>query len=483
MKKTPLIVLVILVVISVVTAGILLTNTPKRFSPTNELVGQKLITGLTSDQLDEIHIADADHEVTLDKKKDKWVVANRSDYPVDNPREIERLVASLLGLQVGLEIPAAERHYAEMGLLHPDRTEAAEEYKEMRKARGDKYPDEPIGLLITLKDEQDEVLTSVIVGEEFGGDPEQPLRGLVLRALTGNTGVWKVVGTINRRTGQLGGSDVRRGPIADPTSWLDYDFIEVEKLKELTLRAPNDEDFEPWTLTRKSVDDDLTTDDLAEDMEMNTSNVSPLKTLFSSLRFEDVIPPEEAREKMDTENARQAIITTFDGFTYTIDLHPIKEKTGENDDGEDDSPSTSTSNYIATIKVDADFKEAREKAPDETAEQTKAKDQAHEVQLENLKDKLRREQAYQGRYYELARYTLSNLLRERSELVQPKSEDEDEGEDAEPPAGTGEPAAGPVSPPLIPPGTPPHETAPENRVEAVTPPIAVPPIPEEPEDE
>ncbi|NIP92168.1 MAG: hypothetical protein GWO24_01300, partial [Akkermansiaceae bacterium] len=85
---------------------------------------------------------------------------------------------------------------------------------------------------------------------------------IVVRDLAGNKGAWKVVGSINRRTGELGGSDVRRGPIAEPKSWLAYRFIEVEKIKGISLSAPNDEEFEGWTVTRETEEGDFTTGDL-----------------------------------------------------------------------------------------------------------------------------------------------------------------------------------------------------------------------------
>lgn len=459
MNKTPLIIYLVILAVAVVLAGSLAFNTSSRFSPRSELVGKKLVEKFTAGDVAEVRIANAEDEVTLVRKDGSWVVPSRGDYPIDSEKELQRLVASILSLQVGLEIPAEDTHYALMQLLSPDEKELAAKYEEAEKAKGNDDPAEPTGLLIHLKGADGSDLAKLVLGEEFGGDPSQPRRGLVARSLAGHKGAWKLLGTVNRRTGELGGADVRRGVIAEPKAWLKHDFLEVEKIKSISLSAPNDAEFKGWTVTRDSEEGDFTTEGLAEDEELDSTATGSFKTLFSSLHFEDVLDPAEAEGKKDTANARQAVIKTFDGFTYTFEITPMKE---EESDPDDDGPPPAPTNYIGTVKVEADLAETREKEDGETEEQAKARDEAHAVLLENLQDKLAEEKTYESRIYEFARFTMSSLLKGRDEIVKKK----------DPPSPDGEEASSTTSP------------FPGGRPSAVTPPVRVPPLtPPSPDDE
>ncbi len=452
MKPIPLIVFLVLLAASSVTALVTLFKNSARFSSKNELVGKKLVTGFSSSDVLKVRLAKAENEVVLTRKDDKWVVPSRTDFPIDSAKEIERLVASLLALQVGLEIPADAKHFALMGLLSPDEKEQIEKHKESEKAKGEEDPADPSGLLVTFFGAGDSVHSSIIFGEDFGGDPGQPLRGIVVRDLAGNKGVWKVVGTINRRTGELGGTDVRRGPLAEAKSWLAYKFLEVEKIKSIALSAPNDKEFKGWAVTRETEEGDFAAGDVAEDEEMDTGSASAFKTLFAKLRFEDILDPAEAEKKKDPAGARQAVFTTFEGFTYTFDLVPIKaEEKSEDEDG----PPPPPSNYVGTVKIEGKFAETRVKGENETEEQAKAQDQAFALTLENLKAKLVREKAYEAHTYEFAQYTVNSLLKSRSEIVKKKAPPPPEGKDDKKGAGK----------------------LPGNRPSAVTPPVRIPPVP------
>ena len=450
MKKPPLLILIGLLAVCTPIAGIMLIKTPQRFTPHNESIGEKLVARFAATDVQDIRIATTDDEALLNKTATGWVVSNRADYPIDNAAEIDRLVESILRLKVGLEIPAKDSHYAEIGLLSPDDTEKAEKYIEARKKEGEKNPADPRGMLITMKNGTGGILASLILGPEFGGEPGQPIRGLLLRSLSGKEGVWKVVGGLNRRTGDpSGGGDVRRGPLSEAKSWLSYDFLSVKKAKSIALSAPSDPEFKGWTVTRETEEGEFTTPDLKADEEMNTTTTGPFKNLFQNLRFEEVLTAEEATERSDADQARRVVISTFEGFTYTFDFAPLKPAEAEEDENTPPPPS----NYVGSVTVEGTVAQTRTKVPDDTEERAKAEDQAHAIRLENLQDKLKREQAYQGRHFEFANFTVSNVLRELTELVQAKT------------------------PPTPAPGGPapaPGAGFPGGRPQAVTPPIAVP---------
>lgn len=462
MKKIPppILIVIVILLVAVGYAAKTLWSVQQRFSPTHELIGKNLVEPFGTTDLTEVRIADADNEVVLRKKGEAWVVANRQDYPIDSIQEINRLIDSLALFRVGLEIRAEESHHAEMGLLAPSAKKQAEAFQEQRKTEGEENPTDPRGLLISMKGSGEKVFANLILGQSFGDNPGERSRGIVLRSLSGHEGVWKILGTLTRRTGEAtpGASEVRRGQLSSPKAWLSYKFLEVKNIKSISLSAPNDKEFKAWTVTRETDQGDFTTGDLKEDEEMDTGTTGSFKTLFAKLRCEDVLDPAEAEKKKDSANARQAIISTFDNFTYTFDLTPMKAEEQE----DDDSPPLPSSNYIGTVKVEAKLPTSREKAENETEEQAKGQDELFAATQKLLIYKLEQEKVYESHTYEFAQFSISSLNKTRDEIVKAKAPPSPEGSTPPSALPNGFPPGGGLLP-----GTP----------SAVTPPVRVPAIP------
>lgn len=464
MKNTRLLFLIGVTAISTIMATVMLLNTPERFSPNNEQIGEYLVKSFSEDDVEEIRIKDSENEVVLRKKEADWVVANRQDYPIDNPKEVQQLLKSLVQFKIGLEVRAKEEHYSQIGLLSPGDKEQAEAYQEERKEAGDDNPGDPRGLQISVTGKDENKLVDVILGEEFGEVASRAPRGFVVRSSAGRPeaqGIWKALGTLNRSTGdaESKNTDKRRGQLSSPASWLSYKFIEVKKIKSISLSAPNDKEFKAWTATRADENGDFSTGGLKEDEEMDTAGTGPFKSLFDKLRFEDVLDPEEAEQKQDTSKSRKAVITTFDGFTYTFEFAPVKEEKAGDDD---DAPPPPSSNYIGTVKVEANFLKERSKKEGETPEDAENAEKLFKANQENLEYKLELEQVFSTRVYEFANFAISSLDKSRDEIVKKKEKPE---ENADPTAAGTKPSTTAVSPPVaIPP-----------RPSATTPPIPVPP--------
>ena len=461
MKNTRLLFLIGVTAISAIMATVMLLNTPERFSPDNEQIGEYLVKSFSEDAVEEIRIKDSDNEVILKKKGIDWVVANRQDYPIDNPNEVQQLLKSLVQFKIGLEVRAEAKHYGQIGLLAPEDKEQAEAYQEERKKAGEDNPRDPRGLQISVTGSGQNKLVDVILGEEFGEVASRAPRGFVVRSSAQHPGIWKALGTLNRSTGEAESksTDKRRGQLSSPASWLSYKFIEVEKIKSISLSAPSDKEFKGWTATRADENGDFSTGGLKEDEEMDTAGTGPVKSLFNKLRFEDVLDPEEAEQKKDSSKSRTAVITTFDGFTYTFEFAPVKEEKAGDDDG---APPPPSSNYIGTVKVEANLLKERPKKEGETPEDAENAEKLFKASQENLEYKLELEQVFSTRVYEFANFAISSLNKGRDEIVK-KKEDPKENADANA-AGTN-PSATAVSPPVaIPP-----------RPSATTPPIPVPP--------
>ena len=68
MKNTRLLFLIGVTAISAIMATVMLLNTPERFSPDNEQIGEYLVKSFSEDAVEEIRIKDSDNEVILKKK-------------------------------------------------------------------------------------------------------------------------------------------------------------------------------------------------------------------------------------------------------------------------------------------------------------------------------------------------------------------------------------------------------------------------------
>ena len=452
MKNKRLLFLVGVTAISAIIATSMLLNTPERFSPNNEQIGDYLVKPFGEAAVAEIRIKDSENEVVLKRGENGWVVANRQDYPIDNPGEVRQLLRSLQQFKIGLEVPAEPEHFAQIGLLSPESAEEAETYQEERKKEGEPNPADPRGMQVSVKGTNGTTLVDLILGEQFGEIASRAPRGFVVRSEAGYPGIWKALGTLNQATGdaESKNTDKRRGPIATPTSWLSYKFIEVAKLKSITLSAPNDKEFLGWTVSREDENGEFSTGDLKEDEEMDTAATGSFKSLFNSLRFEDVLEKDAFTKAKDAKNARRAVLTTFDGFTYTVDLSP---KTSEQEESGEDTPPPPSPNYVGTVKVTGNLLEQRAKKDGETEEEAANADQLFKATLDNLKYKLELEQVFSGQTYEFANFSISSLDKARDGIVKKKEEE----------AAEGGAAAG--LPPTAPGAT------------AVSPPIAIPPRP------
>ena len=468
MNNKRLLLLVGVTAISAIIATSILLNTPERFSANNENIGEHLVIPFKENAVAEIRIKDSEDETVLKQTDNGWVVANRQDYPIDNPGEVAQLLRSLMLFKIGLELRADKEHYAQIGLLAPEDADEAKAYQAELEKEGVSNPSDPRGIHVSVKGKDGSLLVDLILGEQFGEIASRAPRGFVVRSQGSYPGIWKALGTLNQATGdaESKNTDKRRGPIATPTSWLSYKFIEVAKLKSITLSAPNDKDFQGWTVSREDENGDFSTGDLKEDEEMDTAATSPFKSLFNSLRFEDVLEKDAFTKVQDSKSARRAVLTTFDGFTYTVDLSP---KAPEQESEGDDAPPPPSPNYVGTVKVAANLVEERAKKEGETDEEAENADKLFKATLDNLKYKLELEKVFSGQIYEFANFSLSGLDKARDGIVKKKEEDAAEKEAAEGDSAAGNPAAAPgataVSPPIaIPPRpsvtTPPVEVTP-----------------------
>lgn len=363
--------------------------------------GDRLFQDTPLGDLTIITVADGTQSVTLQKGENGWTVNERDHYPA-NVAMLAGLFDKLNEVKVGQAMEAGASYDARFG-MDPTATTSADH-----------------GLLLTLTQAGETAPLTIALGKVTNQDATMmnPIAGggRFIRLGTDPGSIYVVEETFPRVT-------------AAPKDWLTEEFLQISKLKEITLQAPDDEGFEPWTLTREDATSDFSLKGLSEEEELITTVLAPLKNLFSFARFEDVLPAEDATALRDDSNARQATLTTFDGFSYTVEIAPKKS----------DSPldssllPASSQFYLMGITVNADLPAARTPGEDESAEDKTRLDEEFTTQQKALKERLAKEQALQNYVFEVTKWTVDALLKARAEFVRPKGGD-------------------PIPPPVAPPG-------------------------------
>lgn len=341
--------------------------------------GETVLASFPAPDVTSILIKDAEQSVTLNKTADGWVVAERNNYPA-NFTNINNLLRTLESVKVSHAIEAGPSYGKRFGM---DLTS--------------KKPEEHGVQLTFTKADQSNVATIFLGKDSAGG-------GRYIQNAADTTGIYVT-------------SESFPTASAKPKDWLNEAFITVDKINSITMTAAGKPDQVEWKLTRADVNAEFSLEGATEKEKLDTNTASMLKTIFASARFQDVVTAEVSSIEQAPDR-RVATITTKDGFVYTITMlakPALQVPSALAKPGDPTPPAEDT--YHITLKVAGNFATERSKAADEKPEDAKSKDEAFQASLKAVQEKLKSEQAYQGRVYELSKYTVDALLKSRAELI------------------------------------------------------------------
>ena len=425
MKKNQLI---LLLAVLAVTGGAAFWKYSKRSSAIGNVpgeIGKDLLKNFNPADATAFTVKDSKGEVVIEQKDGKWIVRDRDGFPasIDAVNELRDNSASL---KIGEIQKAGESQLGRLKLKKPgDGTE------------------EETGTQVSFRDSSGKEISAFIAGKVLSSD-DTPPGGFSMSPTGPKSQYIKVAGVENVVYKARDGFTRLE---TDLKGWLDKTaFIKIDKIKSVAVTGK--ESAESWTISRETETGELKLDAPATGEEFEAAKASPVSTAFSFVQFNDVLPAAEAAKAALDQPVRTAVITTFDGFTYTIKVGAA--------DGE---------NHFISYTIDGKFEETRtppepkeKDKPAETEEEKKKADEAFATALAAKKKKLAEEQATVGRIFSIAKSSLEPILKKRPDFMKDK------------PAAVspGSPATDPEfgnKPPLPAPGGP--------RIEAVTPPISV----------
>lgn len=402
-------------------------------------------------------VTDGNKKVNLALSGDKWTVAERDGYPASFDK-LAKLVGDLAELKISKKDVVGKSALGDVKLDLPDgKTENAK-----------------AGVMVEFLDEKDQVVASFVLGTNRqsntvgqqqdmfgGGSSERIVR--VLNGSDGDTAWW-----VNNQFYDLS---------AKAEDWIDKGFIDVQKLKSVEITSPKTEDS--WKASRKEENGDFVLDGAKAGEELDNSKAS-LTSLLSSASFTDVLTKDKAKPDF-MKDAWKARLATFDGFTYNL----LVLKKGEGSDEK----------HYLSVSVSADIPQARTPAKDEKEEDKKKKDEEFASQKKELEERLAKQKAAEGWVYEVSSYTVSSLLKKKSEVLKSVTVGEANPDGSSKVKAETKVSTPPASPAPVPAATPKPEAKPaapaaptppaaeKKPISVTTPPVAVPPLPSAPKTE
>jgi hypothetical protein len=188
-----------------------------------------------------------------------------------------------------------------------------------------------------------------------------------------------------------------------PDAWLNKDFVKIEKPNAISVSYPVNTNS--WKLTHESETNDWALAGVKPAEKLDSSKVSSLTGEFSSLSFNDVLPPDTKPEISGLTNITALTVETADHFTYTAKIGSAQDDV-----------------YPVSLTVTADLPTARTAAKDEKPDDKAKLDKAFADQQKMLAEKLAKEKQFAGWIFKVPSYSLSSILKTRSQLfVEPKA--------------------------------------------------------------
>ncbi len=374
-------------------AGFLFIKSKKTPDPsaskTKLETGSSVFPANLVDRIDEFKIEKDGQTVRVKKMDEQWRVAEQENFPA-NINTISRVFDALREAKVSQGVVASNEYY-------------------------DRFQLDPA---VENPDERPDSITLLTSGKE-----DAKLYLGKSRKATG--GASETAGRFVRIAGDDSGVYIVQQSFAtldsDSNNWIDKDFSPLrEGSIKISVSAPNDVNFKPWTISRKSVIDDFLMEGLSEKQETKINETGTLKNLFARSSFLELLSEEDAQMRRNEKGTREITAVDSSGASFLIRITPEKTREAEEDKAPDQAAAIPAENFITTLQVLNG--PTKPEPPAENADtQTKA---VYEQRLANLADLSanvnRLREQFEGRFFLLNKAPLAPVLKSRGEFIQKK---------------------------------------------------------------
>jgi hypothetical protein len=278
---SPRIALILVILLAVLGGGALLYKQQERARRPQNIgsLGQVLFKDLQAADIAAIRIVEPKQTLTLQRKAEGWVIAERENFPADLAK-VREFVIKVIGLKVGQSEPIGEADRARLNL------DASGAQVEFHSADG-----KPLAKLTAGKK---------YFKREVDNPEKAPGDGRFV-VVPGETKLVYIV------------SDPLSQASAKSADWIDRSAFRVEKVKALELRYP---DGSGWRIERSGDNADWKLAGARSGEKLDVSRANAATYSLSLLELADVMP----KDAKDTGLEKPTLInaTTLAGADYEI---------------------------------------------------------------------------------------------------------------------------------------------------------------------
>jgi hypothetical protein len=327
-----------------------------------------ILQNLPVNEITKILIRSSSAAVSLEKKGDRWVVAERNDYPADFTK-IRDFIKTLWQLKAGQETQVGPSQLGRLKLLTPG--QGAE-----------------TGVEIDLKGEKENQIATLILGKSVDRSNAT--------AASADSGRFVYNPAVKDRVYLVSESFLSIDPVT-VAPWLDKTFIAPGQAKEIDQTAWSNNPG--WKVIRKDPKAEWQLENLQTGESLDKSFAQSISNFAPA--FTDVRPLSVSPDETGLKDPFRISIKTFDGFTY--DLLVGKE-------GPDKA-------RFLQLSVSAELPTARIPDAGESADDKKKKDEEFDKKNTALKERLATEKRFEKWVYLVPDWNLEQILKRRDEIV------------------------------------------------------------------
>ncbi|HKU47701.1 MAG TPA: DUF4340 domain-containing protein [Burkholderiales bacterium] len=251
-------------------------------------LGRTLFKDLKAADIAAIRIVEPNATLTLQRKEDRWTIAERADFPADLAK-VREFVLKVIGLKVGQSEPLGDKDRARLNL-------------------------DASGIRVEFLNAEAKPLGAFIVGRKYFkrevDNPDKAIPDGRFVVLPGEAGTAYLVGD----------------PLTQATTrtaeWIDRTSFQVEKVKTLQVRYP---DGESWRIDRPADNAEWKLAGARPGEKLDVSRANAASYSLQLLELADVAPKGVTDTGLDKPTTIDA--TTLGGAAYAIKVGKLA---GEN---------------------------------------------------------------------------------------------------------------------------------------------------------
>jgi len=248
-------------------------------------LGQVLLKDLKAADIASIRIAEAKNVLTLERKDERWTLAERGGFPADFAK-VREFVLKAIELKAGQSEPLGEKDRARLNL-------------------------DQSGTLLEFRGADGKPLRSLLVGKKyFKREVENPDKALGDGRFVLLPGDPKIVYIV---------ADPLLQATAKSSEWVDRASFQVEKVKTLEVKFP---DGGGYRIERNGDNADWKLAGLKPGEKLEVTKANAASYVLGTLELADVLPKDTKDTGLDKPVEIKA--TTLDGLSYDIRVGKLR---------------------------------------------------------------------------------------------------------------------------------------------------------------